>query len=55
MVEVACDSEFEKIEEAYRYKLLDFLVFLTYVVDRNDADEAERKFQEALAKANRHR
>lgn len=55
MVEVACDSSFARIGEAYSYNLLNFLEYLTYTVDRAKAEEAERKFQEQLAKANRHR
>lgn len=52
---MACDSSFEKIEKAYQYNLLTFLEYLTYTSDRAKAEEAERKFQEQLAKAKHHR
>ena len=53
-IEVACEAQIEKIEKAYQYQLLDFLTFLTYRLDKGKADEAEDKFQRALAKTQRH-
>ena len=34
---------------------MNFLEFLSYTIERNKAEEAERKFQEALSKAKHHR
>lgn len=50
-----CDEKIEKIGEVYQTYLSDFLQYMTYLIDKQQADDEEDKFQEQLRKAKRGR
>lgn len=45
------DSKIEKVAEINQQYLTDFLTFLTFLIQKGEADEEEDKFQETLRKA----
>lgn len=46
-----CDEKIEKVRENYQLYLTDYLQFLSYLIDKAEADEEEMKYQENLRKA----
>lgn len=49
------DEKIEKIGEIYQLYLSDYLQYLSYMIEKNDADREEDAFQEQLRKAKRGR
>ena len=50
-----CDEKIEKVGEVYQYYLADYLQFLSYLIDKGEADRAEDEFQELRRKATKGR
>ena len=50
-----CDEKIEKIGEVYQMYLNDFLQYLTYMIDKQQAEEAQDKFDEQMRKARKGR
>ena len=48
-----CDEKIEKVGEIYQYYLSDYLQFLGYLMDKQEAERLEDEFQENLRKAKR--
>ena len=46
-----CDSKIEKVKEIYQEYLTDYLQFLSYLIDKGEAEEAQEKFDEERRKA----
>ena len=46
-----CDSKVEKIGEVYQLYLSDFLQYLSWLIDKAEAEEAQDKFDEERRKA----
>ena len=47
------DNSIAKVAEVNQQYLQDMLVFLTYLIQKGEMEEAEDKFQETLRKAKR--
>ena len=50
-----CDEKIEKVGTVYQYYLNDYLQFLSYLIDKGEADRLEDEFQENLRKAKKGR
>jgi hypothetical protein len=46
-----CDEKIEKVGEIYQFYLSDYLQFLSYLIDKGEAERQEDEFQETLRKA----
>lgn len=46
-----CNEEITKIGEVYQVYIADFLQFLSYVIEKQSADEAQDKFEEERRKS----
>ena len=46
-----CDEKIDKVGEVYQYYLNDYLQFLSYLIDKGEADRAEDAFQDQLRRA----
>ena len=49
------DEKIEKVGEIYQFYLSDYLQFLSYLIDKGEADRKEDEFQETLRKAKKGR
>jgi hypothetical protein len=47
------DSKIEKVAQINQQYLTDFLTFLTYLIQKGEADDEEEKFQDNIRKAKR--
>ena len=45
------DSQVQKVAEINQQYLTDFLTFLTYLIQKGEADEEEERFQDQMRKA----
>lgn len=50
-----CDEKIEKVGEVYQIYLSDFLQYMTYLIDKQQAEDEEDKYQEVLRKAKKGR
>lgn len=50
-----CDEKIEKVGEVYQYYLADYLQFLSYLIDKGEAQKAQDEFEEQIRKAKKHR
>lgn len=48
-----CDEKIEKVGEVYQLYLSDYLQFLSYLIDKGEAEREEDTFRENLRKAKR--
>lgn len=46
-----CDEKIEKVGEVYQHYLADYLQFLSYLIDKGEAQKAQDEFEEQLRKA----
>ena len=46
-----CDEKIDKVGEVYQLYLADYLQFLSYLIDKGEAEKKEDEFQEQLRKA----
>jgi hypothetical protein len=46
-----CNEEITKIGEVYQIYLVDFLQYLSWSIDRQEAEKEQDKFEEQLRKA----
>jgi hypothetical protein len=47
------DEKIEKVGEIYQFYLSDYLQFLSYLIDKQEAERQEDEFQELRRKATR--
>jgi hypothetical protein len=47
------DEKVEKVAEVYQIHLNDFLQYLSYLIDKGEAEKQEMDFQDNLRKAKR--
>lgn len=50
-----CDEKIEKVREVYQEYLNDYLTFLSYLIDKGEAERQEDEFQELRRKATKGR
>lgn len=50
-----CGEKIEKVRENYQLYLTDYLQFLSYLIDKNEAEKQEDEFQEQRRKLQRRR
>lgn len=50
-----CDEKIEKVGEVYQIYLSDFLQYMTYLIDKQRAEDDEYKYQETMRRAKRGR
>ena len=50
-----CDEKIEKVGEVYQIYLSDFLQYMTHLIDKQQAEDEEDKYQEVLRKAKKGR
>ena len=49
------DEKIEKVREVYQLYLNDYLTFLSYLIDKQEAEREEDKFQDQLRKMKKGR
>ena len=50
-----CDEKIEKVGEVYQLYVSDYLQYLSYLIDKGEAERQEDEFQETLRKAKKGR
>ena len=50
-----CDEKIEKVGEVYQIYLSDFLQYMTYLIDKQQAEDEEERFQQNLRNAKKRR
>lgn len=52
---MAADEKIEQVEKINKTYLNDFLQYMSYLIDKNEMQEQEDKFQDNLRKAKKNR